>query len=492
MSKLDKAGATRNKQTKARPQTATVGLFDMLDQALSEFVHTEHINPTSFVDTVDQAIANKKQNPQAIDPLIFSFSAVANPPDGLLIKYIELLRTRYLRNLAQVFCSRTSDFWTFHRFMSKQAILHPELFDFLCSLAQCAAETEPQLLASLFMKHVFSLYSQYLNDRNLLPNIVNLIFSHTESDESARDNRVTQILECCTDDETQYIILSHTVMQERIFSSRLCELYAGYVDHGLESSDYQPYAVHILRYLAPINGDILQKYLDKIATLVEDDRSALQTALVQLLVDENQEQLLSKLIDHTDRIDVLSLALHLVSELGTISSPLLLALFKKIGSANIEMVCTERCSIDSPVGPLQLGRLTNTWNSAAVNSTVIAHIQSLPLQQWDVEFALCKLLLKQPMDSTSAQIWQQLFAQLSPQFGELMRDEDMTEVIFDIVGFYLVATLDIDLFERLQSALEPVVTVAKEKCKVACTKFLTRVADLGPRFKQLVNNLILV
>ena len=55
------------------------------------------------------------------------------------------------------------------------------------------------------------------------------------------------------------------------------------------------------------------------------------------------------------------------------------------------------------------------------------------------------------MDSTSAQIWQQLFTQLTPQIGEFMRDEEMTDVIFDIVGFYLIATLDIDLFERLQS-----------------------------------------
>jgi hypothetical protein len=135
--------------------------------------------------------------------------------------------------------------------------------------------------------------------------------------------------------------------------------------------------------------------------------------------------------------------------------------------------------------------LTNTWNSAAVNSTVITHIQAVPLPQWDVEFALCKLLLKQPMDSTSAQIWQQLFAQLSPQFGELMRDEEMAEVIFDILGFYLVATSDIDLFHKLQPSFEPVVSVAKERCKTACLKLLTRVAELGPRFKQIVNYLVL-
>jgi hypothetical protein len=336
------------------------------------------------------------------------------------------------------------------------------------------------------------LYSDHLTDRALLPYIISLIFAHTESDENARDNRVPQILEHCGDDEIQYVILSHTVMQERIFSAKLCELYAEKVTEGLATPDYQPYAVHILRYLAPINGDLLQKNLDKIGALVEDTRPALQTALMQLLVDANQEQLLSTLVDHTDRLDVLSLALHLVSELGTISSPLLLSLFKKIGSENIEAVCTERCTVDSPVGPLQLGRLTNTWNSAAVNATVIGHIQNLPLPQWNVEFALCKLLLKQPMDSTSAQIWQQLFGQLAPQIGELMRDEEMTEVIFDIVGFYLVATTDIELLERLQPALEPVVSVAKEKCKLACTKFLTTVAELGPRFKQVVNTLILV
>lgn len=491
MSKTDsKAG--RNKQTKPRPPTATVGLFDMLNQALSEFIHTENIQSQSFIDTVDQSIANKKLNPGAIDPVIFTFSNVSSPPDGLFAKYIELLRTRYLKSLAQIFCSRSTDFWRFHHFISSQAAKSPELFDFLSQLAQDAAETEPQLLASLFMKNAFSIYSPFLNDRNLIPQVVTLIFAHTESDESTRDTRVPQILDCCPDEHIKYIILSHTVMQERIFSSRLCDLYADYVDKGLGNVEYQPYAVHILRYLAPINNDLLQKYIEKISTLIDDDRIIMQTALVQLLVDANQEASLSKLVENTNRLDVLSLALHLVSELGNISSPLLLQLFKKIGAQNIEMVCTERCTVDSPVGPIQLGRLTNTWNSAAVNSTVITHIKGLPLQNWNVEFALCKLLLKQPMDSTSAQIWQQLFATLLPQFGELMRDEEMTEVVFDILSFYLVATLDIDLFEKLQSSLEPVLSVAKEKCKVACTKFLTRVAELGPKFKQIVNSLIMV
>lgn len=491
MSKTD-TKAPRNKQTKPRPATATVGLFDMLNQALSEFVHTENIQSQYFIDTVDQSIANKKSNPGAIDPVIFSFSSVSSPPDGLFGKYIELLRTRYLKSLAQIFCTRATDFWRFHRFISTQATKTPELFDFLSQLAQDAAETEPQLLASLFMKHAFSIYSPLLNDRNLIPQVITLIFVHTESDESARDTRVPQILNCCPDEEIQYIILSHTVMQERIFSSRLVDLYSDYVEKGLDNTQYQPYAVHILRYLAPINNELLTKYLDKVTSLVGDNRAIMQTALVQLLVDANQEGPLSKLIENTNRLDVLSLALHLVSELGNISSPLLLQLFKKIGSQNIEMVCTERCNVDSPIGTIQLGRLTNTWNSAAVNSTVINHIQNLPLQSWDVEFALCKLLLKQPMDSTSAQIWQQLFATLLPQFGELMRDEEMAEVVFDIIGFYLVATLDIDLFEKLQSSLEPVLSVAKEKCKVACTRFLTRVAELGPKFKQIVNSLIMV
>ena len=301
-----------------------------------------------------------------------------------------------------------------------------------------------------------------------------------------------QILECCPDEETQFVILSNTVMQERIFSAKLCELYSGYVERGLDNQRFQPYAIHILRYLAPINNELLQKYMDRIGSLVNDERPEMQTALVQLLVEANQEALLTKLIENTNRLDVLSLSLHLVSELGQIPSALLIQLFQKIGTDNIEKVCTDRCTVQSPVGPLQLGRLTNTWNSAAVNSTVIQHIKNLPLQQWDVEFALCKLLLRQPMDSTSAQIWQQLFTQLTPQIGEFMRDEEMTDVIFDIVGFYLIATLDIDLFERLQSLLEPVVTVAKEKCKSACTRFLTRMAELGPRFKQIVNNLILV
>jgi hypothetical protein len=376
--------------------------------------------------------------------------------------------------------------------MSKQAATSPELFDFLCSLAQAASESDPQALASLFTTHGFSLYKGYLKDRALIPHVISLIFAHTESDESARDSRVPQLLDVCIDEETKYVILSHTVMHERIFSSKLCTLYAEAVNTGLDTPEHQPYAVHILRYIAPINGDLLPKSMDKIAALVDDDRPALQTALIQLLVDANQEPLLAALIDHTDRIDILSLALHVVSELGSISPALLLALFKKIGSQRVESVCTERCTVDSPVGPLQLGRLTNTWNSAAVNSTVITHIQNVPLPQWDVEFALCKLLLKQPMDSTSAQIWQQLFAQLSPQFGDLIRDEDMTEVIFDILEFYLFATSDIGLLEKLQPALEPVVSVAKEKCKLACTKFLTRVAELGPKFKQVVTNIIVL
>lgn len=492
MKSTKKDATAKRSGSKTQQAGSSVSLFDMLNQALSEFIHSDHRNPAEFIDVVDQAVGNKKLKPGAIDPLIFAFSPAGNPPDGVFQRFIELLRTRYIRHLAQIYCGKPSDFWRFHKFITRQDLHCPELFDFLCALATAASETDPQALATQFTKNVFPLYSEYLNDRDLLSNVVALIFAHTESDESARDTRVPHILECCPDDETQYLILSNTVTQERIFSSKLCDLYAEYVQKGLENHDFQPYAVHILRYLAPINSDLLQSHLDQISELVEDDRPTMQTALVQLLVDANQEALLSKLIEHTDKVEVLSLALHLVSELGTISPPLLLSLFKKIGPQNIEMVCTERCTVESPVGPLQLGRLTNTWNSAAVNSTVINHIQNLPLQQWDVEFALCKLLLKQPMDSTSAQIWQQLFAQLCPQFGELMREEDMTEVVFDILGFYLVATLDIELLEKLQSALEPVVTVAKEKCKVACTKFLTKVAELGPRFKQVVNTLIMV
>jgi len=477
---------------KTAPQASSVGLFDMLNQALSELVHTEHIQPPSFVDLVDQSIVNKKANPSAVDPVIFAFSAAAEPPAGVFHKFVELLRTRYSKHLAQVFASRASDFWRFHRFMAKQVVAEPEHFDFLCALAVAASETDPQRLAMQFSRDVFSVYSGFLSNRQLLPSVVALIFAHTEGDESARDNRISQILDCCADDETQFAVLSHTVMQERIFSARLCELYSGYVAKGLEEPDFQPFAVHILRYLAPISGDLLQEHIERVVALVGDERPTMQTALVQLLVDASQETVLGRLIEKTDRVDVLSLALHLVSELGTISPSLLLALFKKIGGQNIEAVCTERCTVESPVGPLQLGRLTNTWNSAAVNSTVINHVQGVPLQQWDVEFALCKLLLKQPMDSTSAQIWQHLFAQLSPQFGELIRDEDMAEVVFDILEFYLVATLDIELLAKLRSALEPVVTVAKEKCKIACTKFLTRMAELGPRFKQIVQSLILL
>ena len=477
---------------KKAAQPSQVLLFDMLNQALSEFVHSDHSNPPEFVDLVDQAIGNKKLKPGAVDPLVFAFSPAGNPPETAFPRFVELLRTRYVRHLAPIYCARASDFWRFHKFVTRQNLRQPELFEFLCSLATAASETNPQALASMFSKDAFPLYSEYLSHRELLNGVVSLIFAHTESDESSRDSRVPEILACCPDEELQYVILSNTVSQERIFSAKLCELYEEYVQRGFETAELQPYAVHILRFLAPIDADVMQKYLDKVSQLVDDDRPPLQTALVQLLVETNQEELLAKLIEHTDKIEVLSLALHLVAELGTISPPLLMSLFKQIGQQNIESVCTERCTVESPIGPLQLGRLTNTWNSAAVNSTVINHIKNLPLQQWDVEFALCKLLLKQPMDSTSAQIWQQLFAELCPQFGDLMREEEMTELVFDILGFYIVATLDIDLLQQLQSALEPVVTVSKERCKVACTKFLTKVADLGPRFKQIVNTLIMV
>ena len=484
--------SSSSKQKTQKPKPISVGLFDLLNQALSEFIHTEHINPQSYADSVDACIANKKQHQGAVDPIIFAFSDVANPPEGLFLKYIELLRARYLRNIAQIFTSRESDFARFHRFMVKQAIKTPELFDFLSTLATTAAEIESQNLASLFMKTAFSLYSPYLMDTNLIPQIVTLIFAHTESDETSRDSRVQEMLSCISDTEIQYIVLSHAVMQERIFSSRLCDLYASFIESGLKESQYQAYAVHILRYLAPIKGELLQQYLPQIAELVNDDSIVMQAALVQLLVEASQETLLTQIIEQTNKIEILSLALHLVSELGSISSPLLMTLFKKIGAQNIEQVCTERCTVETPVGPLQLGRLTNTWNSAAVNATVIAHIQNVPLSQWDVEFSLCKLLLKQPMDSTSAQIWKQLFATLAPQFGDLMREEDMTEIVFDIVNFYLVATLDIDFFEKLQPYLEPVVTVAKEKCKAAATRFLMKVAELGPKFKQIVSTLIFV
>ncbi|KAH0787426.1 hypothetical protein GPJ56_008621 [Histomonas meleagridis] len=342
------------------------------------------------------------------------------------------------------------------------------------------------------MNQAFPLYRKYLNDRSLIPNLVKLIYSYTESDESSRDIRLPKILECCDDEELKYVILSYSVIQEKIFTTKLCDLYSGYVKHGIEIEDYQPYSIHILRYLIPISPDIISSYMDKINSLIEDDRTTLQVALIQLLVDINEETLITKIIDHTKSIDVMSLALHMISELGTISSNLLIDLFKRIGSKNIENVCTERCTIESVVGQIQLGKLTSTWNSAAINEALISHIKSIPLENWDVEFELCKLLLKQPMDSNSAQTWKRLFAQLLPQFEELMRDEDKAEIVFDLIGFYLSITSDLDFFENLQSSLERVVTVAKEKCKAACTKFLNEITEIGPKFKKSVTKMNLL
>lgn len=362
----------------------------------------------------------------------------------------------------------------------------------MSSLAQSSGEFESQQLASLFMESILPLYTPFFSDRTLLPQVISLIFAHTEGDESYRDSRIYTILEIIQDDETRYLALSHAVMSEKIFSSRLTDLYSEYIDSGMALPEFRPYAIHILRYISPIKPNLLQNHLQTIGELTEDDRPILQAALVQLLIDSEQEALLQKVIEHTDRIDILSLTLHLTTELGQISSPLLVALFKKIGPNNLENVCTERLTVETPVGSLQLGRITNSWNSAAVNAAVIGHVQSLPISQWDVEFSLCKLLLKQPMDSTSTQVWQGLFSKFAPQFGELMRDEESTEVIFDLLSFYLIATLDYSLLEKLLSCLEPVVTVSKEKCKIAGTKFLTRVAELGPRFKQIVGTLIQV
>jgi len=492
MSKQGQVASSKPKLSKTKTLSSTVGLFDLLDQALSEFIHTEHIQPQGYSDKIEECLLNKKQNRSSVDPVIFAFSPVASPPEGLFIKFIELLKSRYLRNLAQIFALRPNDFTRFHRFMVKFALDKPDVLDFMSALAITAAESDPQNIASLFMKNAFNLYSPYFNNKGILSSIVSLVFAHTESDESSRDSRVSQILSCISEEETQYLVLSHTVMQERIFSSRLCDLYSSYIETGLKVPEFQPYSIHILRYLSPIKPEILHSYLPLVSELVGDTRPFMQIVMIQLLVDSSQETLLTQVINNTSRLDVLSLALHLVSELGNISSPLLVLLFKKIGSQNIETVCTERTVIESPVGPLPLGRLTNTWNSAAVNSTVIYHIQNVPLPQWDVEFSLCKLLLKQPMDSASAQIWKQLFAQLAPQFGDLMREEDMADIIFDIVAFYLLATLDVEFFEKLQPSLEPVVTVAKEKCKIAGTKFLTKMAELGPKFKQIVSTLILV
>jgi hypothetical protein len=85
-------------------------------------------------------------------------------------------------------------------------------------------------------------------------------------------------------------------MYERIFSSKLCDLYTDAVAAGLEAHDYQPCAVHILRCLALINNNLSQKSLEQISTLLVDEHPALQTALMQLLVDANQESMLSRLI----------------------------------------------------------------------------------------------------------------------------------------------------------------------------------------------------
>jgi hypothetical protein len=94
------------------------------------------------------------------------------------------------------------------------------------------------------------------------------------------------------------------------------------------------------------------------------------------------------------------------------------------------------------------------------------------------------------MDTNSAQIWQQLFFRLAPQFSDLMREEERTEITFDILSFYVTALKDYALLETLQPSIEPILTLAKEKCKVSCTKFLQKVADVGPKFRDFAAALI--
>ena len=131
---------TTSKIPKPRQPTSTVGLFDMLNQALSEFAHTEHLDP-NFVESVDQSIANKKSNPGSIDPVIFCFSSsLPNSQDDNVSKYVELLKTRYIKSISQIFCARATDFWRFHRFIAPHAAKSPEIFEFLCLLAQNASE----------------------------------------------------------------------------------------------------------------------------------------------------------------------------------------------------------------------------------------------------------------------------------------------------------------------------------------------------------------
>lgn len=493
MSKSTKnANSSKIKAPKVKQQTGSVNLFDILTQALSEFVHSEHIADQSYIDAIDQCIASKKVNPAAIEPVVYAFSPISNHNPVLLFKFIDLLCVRYVQNLAHSYTQQPTEFWHLHCFLLEQALENPEILKLLSSIAKSAAEIDAQNLSDLFMKEALPLYLAHIGDQNLTAKIITLVFDHTEYNESARDTRMSIILSQIKDEETKYLVASHSIMQERIFTARLSELYLEYVNRGLEVEEYQPYAVHILHHLARIKEDLLQEHISKITELVNDQRPKLQTAMIQLLIGANQETLLTQLINGTDNFEAISLSLHLITDLGSIPSQLLMMLFKKIGAQNIDMICNERCTIDSPVGPQTLPRLTSSWNSAAVNTAIITHIQSIALADWDVEYGLCKILLKQPMDSNSAQIWRHLFASLTPQFSELMREEDMTEAVFDIIGFYLEASQDISFFEMLMPALEPVVTVSKERCKQAGIHFLQSAAEIGPKFKQLSGTLIQV
>lgn len=279
---------------------------------------------------------------------------------------------------------------------------------------------------------------------------------------------------------------------KKYFSSHICDLYTEYIHSGINSNEYCAYVCHILRFLAPIKPDLLQNYLPRIGEFIDDERPILQTALVQLLIESNQLLILAQFIEKINRLDILSLALHLTTELGQIDGPILISLFKKIGPDDLENVCTERVTVETPVGPLQLSRLTNTWNSAAVNQVVVQHVQNTSVQDWDVEFTLTKLLLKQPMDSNSSQIWQNIFSSFAVQFGELMRDEEKMDIIFDLLSFYITITLDIHLFEKILPCVEPIVTAPKEKSRISATKFLVKISELGSRYKQIASTLILI
>lgn len=338
----------------------------------------------------------------------------------------------------------------------------------------------------------FSTLQTFLIDICYLPSIINLVYLSTEGIENNVELRIFAILDSIKDKGLKYLALSYAISCERIFNTKILDIYNLYMKESIESDEYCEFGVHLLKYIAAVDSKYLTTYLSTVEQLISNKKPVLQAVLVQFFIETTQHDLLLRLIEESDNLSVLALALNLISELGAIPPKILITLFKKIGEEKIIAICTEHVSVETPVGLFHFSKITNTWNGASVNSVVYQYIKSTEVTNWTMEYVLIKLIIEQPLDLVSKSNWKSLFNEKADQFCSLMKVEEKAEQVFELIGLYITSFTDLPFFQLLLPTIEPCVAAAKEVCRHAATEFLAKVSKIGSIYKQIAQTLILL